>query len=86
MTYVKLDPRKNCSVTSAVGNGSPIALEDLNIEWRDDNGNYHNFLIPIVFHIPDSPVNILDLSAFSKAKGDFQNKGTRINSSGFIFT
>jgi len=38
--------------------------------------------------VPDSPVNILGLSCFSKIMGDYKSKGTRINSSGqdSIFT
>ena len=35
-----------------------------------------------VFHIPYSLVNILGVSVFLKAIGDFDMKGTRINSSG----
>ena len=87
-TYVKFDPKKACGVTSLVGNGSPVGIGDLNLGWRDNNGHNHKFLKPKVFHIPDSPVNISGLSAISKAIGDFQKKGTRINLSGLdsVFT
>ena len=81
-TYVKLDKKTTCGVSSAVGKGSPIGDGDLHIGWSDDTGKYHKFRIPQVLHIPDSPVNILGLSAFSKAIGDYQQKGSRINSSG----
>jgi len=69
-------------VSSAVGNGTPVGVGDLNIGWRDDFGKYHGFVIPKVLHIPTSPVNILGVSAFLQAIGDYQQKGTRINSSG----
>ena len=81
-TYVKLDKKTRCGVSSAVDKGSPIGVGDLHIGWSDDTGKYHKFRIPQVLHIPDSPVNILGLNAFSKAIGDFNQKGTRINSSG----
>ena len=81
-SYTKLKPGTTCGVSSAVGKGSPVGVGDLNIGWKDDDGKYHKFLIPQVFHIPDSPVNILGVGAFSKAIGDYNIKGTRINSSG----
>ena len=57
-TYVALDKNNMIGVASAVGSGVPIAIGDLNIGRRDDNGQYHKFVIQKVFHIPDSPVNI----------------------------
>ena len=69
-------------MSSAVGNATPVGVGDLNIGWRDDFGKYHGFVIPKVLHIPTSPVNILGVSAFSQAIGDYQQKGIRINSSG----
>ena len=32
-----------------------------------------------MFYIPDSPGNILGISAFSKCIGDYESRGTRIN-------
>ena len=86
--YVRLGTTNAVGVASAVGSGVPIGVGNLNIGWRDDAGQYHKFLLKNVLHIPDSPVNILGLSAFSKAIGDYDTKGTRINSSGSesIFT
>ena len=81
-SYVLLSPKEACGVSSAVGEGKPVGIGTLNIGWNDDSGKFHKFAIPRVFHIPDSPVNILGVSAFSKAIGDFDSKGTRINSSG----
>ena len=65
-----------------MGKGSPVGVGDLNIGWRDDFGKYHGFMIPKVFHIPTSPVDILGVSAFSQAIGNYHKKGTGINSSG----
>lgn len=81
-SYVKLNTNKSFGVSSAVGKGSPFGIGDLNIGWNDDAGTYHSFVLPKVFHIPVSPVNILDVSAFSKTIGDFNSNGTPINSSG----
>ena len=76
---MKLDPTKTCGVTFAVRNCSPVSIRELNVGWWDKSGHYQNFFIPNIFHIPDSPDNILGLSTFSKDIGDFQIKGTRIN-------
>ena len=42
----------------------------------------NQFTLKEVFHIPDSPVNILGISTFSKIIGDYESKGTRIILSG----
>ena len=81
-SYVAIKSDEACGVSSAVGNGQPKGVSDLNIGWKDDDGKFHSFVKPKVFHIPKSPVNILGVSAFLKAIGDFDRKGTRINSSG----
>jgi len=57
-SYVTLDPKDACGVSSAVGSGSPVGIGDLNIGRNDDLGKYNKFVIKKVFHIPDSPVNI----------------------------
>ena len=80
-SYVEVDPKTTYGVASAVGSRSPVGIGDLHIGWNDDDGKYHEFMLPQVFHLPDSPVNILGLSSFSKAIGDYQQKGNRINSS-----
>ena len=76
------------NIDTAAGQGTAIGVGDINISWHDDLGKLHHFVLKDVFHIPDSPVNILGISAFSKIIGDYESKGTRINSSGqdSIFT
>ena len=81
-TYRTLDPLKSPDICTASGQGSPMAIGDLNIGWYDDFGTYHNFVLKDTYHIPTSSVNVLGISAFSKSIGDYDTKGTRINSSG----
>ena len=81
-TYTKLDPSSSPNISTVPGSGSPVAIRDLNIGWYDNNGQYYSFVLKNVFHIPKSPVNVLGLCAFSKSIGDYNNGGTRINSSG----
>ena len=87
-TYRKLNENNKMNIETASGDGNPVGIGDLNIGWYDDNGKYHSFILKDVFHIPTSPVNVLGLSAFSKSIGDYNSKGTRIDSSGqeSIFT
>ena len=81
-SYRKLNTSTRPNIETASGNGLPVGVGDLNIGWHDDEGKYHSFVLKNVFHIPSSPVNVLGLSAFSKSISDYQNKGTRIDSSG----
>ena len=82
-TYIKLDARDAVvAVDTAAGEGLPIGIGDVTVGWYNDDNVYHNFILKEVFHIPDSPMNILGISSFSTIVGDYQNKGERINSSG----
>ena len=60
------------------GTGKAVGIGDLAISWNVDKNNTYNFVQKNVFHIPESPVNILGISAFSKCIGDYDIKGTRI--------
>ena len=79
---MKLKNSDSAGIASAVGSGQPAGIGKLRIGWTDDNGKYHQYILDHVYHIPDSPVNILGISAFSKLIGDYETQGTRINSSG----
>ena len=87
-TYVTLSKSTSLTFDTAAGTGNAVGVGDLAISWKDDNEKTHNFVLKNAFHILDSPVNILGISAFSKCIGDHATKGTRINSSGqdLIFT
>ena len=87
-SYIKFGSSIDSGIATAVGSGSPVGIGSLRIGWDDDNGKFHEYIIKGVYHVPTSPVNILDLSAFSKSLGDYDQKGIRINSSGqdSIFT
>ena len=81
-TYKSLNTTSSPSIDTAAGPGSAVGIGDINLSWSDDFGKTHQFTLKEIFHIPDSPANILGISAFSKIVGDYESKGTRINSSG----
>ena len=87
-TYRTLTDTSIPMIDTAAGAGAPVGIGEVPIGWYDDSGQYHKFILTEVFHVPDSPVNIMGISAFSKIIGDYENKGTRINSSGIdlVFT
>ena len=87
-TYRKLADNSIPLIDAVAEAGTPVGVGEVPIEWSDDSGTYHQFILTEVFYVPDSPVNIMGISAFSKIIGDFETKGTRINSSGihFVFT
>ena len=87
-TYKELDMVTSPSFDTSAGPGNAVGIGDLIISRKDDHGKHHQFTLQNVYHIPDSPVNILGLSAFSEYIGDYETRGTRINSSGqdSIFT
>ena len=87
-TYISLVGNNNIGITTATGMSVSVGIGTLQIGWYDDEQEYHNFVIPNVYHVPESPVNILGLSTLSQFLGDYQDGGTRINSSGkdSIFT
>jgi len=87
-TYTSLERFQTPMIDTAAGAGNPTGIGQVPISWFDDNGIQHKFILNDVYHIPDSPVNILGISAFSKILGDYEAKGTRINSSSLdsIFT
>ena len=41
-TYVQIENNSKLGVSSAVGSGVPIAIDDLNIGWRDDTGRLNS--------------------------------------------
>jgi len=81
-SYIKFGSNIDSGIATAVGSGSPVGMGTLRIGWDDDDGKFHKYEIKGVYHVPTSPVNILGLSVFSKSIGDYDQKGTRINSSG----
>ena len=81
-TYIPLGNKIQSGITSATGQAVPVGFGTLEIGWYDDNQHYHAYKLPNAYHVPESPVNILGLSSFSKIVGDYHTGGTRINSSG----
>ena len=81
-TYIPIGNKMNAGITSATGQAVPVGIGTLEIGWYDDDRQYYAFKLPNVYHVPNSPVNILGLSSFSKIVGDYNAGGTRIYSSG----
>ena len=65
-----------------MGEGKALGIGTVRISWYDNNNNLHIFDLSGTLHIPSSPVNIIGIPALSKIIGDFDRKGTRIDSSG----
>ena len=78
-TYIPIENKLNAGITSATGQAVPVGIGTLENGWYDDDRRYHAFKLPNVYHVPNSPVNILGLSSFSKIVGDYNAGGTRIN-------
>ena len=74
-TYKLVNMESLPSINTAAGQGTAVGIRDINISWDDDFGKLHQFVLKDVFHIPDSPVNILGISVFSKLLGDYEKKG-----------
>ena len=87
-SYTPLQPSNTPGVNIAAGTGVPIAYGTLPISWKDDDGKVHDSVLTKVLNIPTSPVNVLGIGALSKIIGDYDTKGTCVNSSGsdLIFT
>ena len=79
-TYVKIDPSKFYGITTAIGTGNPVGIGDIKVGWHDNDNVYHNFILKDAYHIPNSAVNVIGVSELSKNLGDFEEKGTRIDS------
>ena len=87
-SYRELDMATSPSFDTVAGAENAVGIEDLEISWKDSNGKNYQFTLQNAYYMPDSPVNILGLSEFSKCIEDYDTRGTRINSSGqnSIFT
>ena len=72
-TYRSLNSEITPIFDTAAGPGNAVGIEDLSISWKDDNSKIYHFVLSNVFHIPDSPVNILGISAFLKCIGDYKS-------------
>ena len=51
-------------IDTAAGAGAPVGVGEVPIVWYNYAGTYHQFILTEVFHVPDSPVNIMGISAF----------------------
>ena len=85
-TYVKLDDDPSNNIKTAMGDGKPVGVGNINIGWSDNDGKYHSFTLLGVNHVPDSPVNVIGIPALSRILGDYNEEGTTITSSGLSST
>ena len=65
-TYRVLNAEDTLIFDTAAGPGNAVGIGVLSISWKDGNSKNHHFVLSNVFHIPDLPVNILEIRAFSK--------------------
>jgi len=77
-TYKTLENFQTPMIDTVAGAGNPTGIGQVPISWFDDDGVKLKFILNDVYHIPDSPVNILGISAFSNIVGDYyEAEGTR---------
>ena len=81
-SYREFSPEEAQGIATACGEGFPKGMGTLRVDWYDDNDRYHHFALAGALHIPSSPVNILGICAFSRIIEDYEERGTRIDSSG----
>ena len=72
--------RGNSLVLTSNGENVPAMEGTLRLVLTDDEGANHSYDIPGCLYDPDSPFNLLGISALSKFFGDAKTKGTRISS------
>ena len=77
-----LHPGKSTVLTSN-GENAPALEGTIRLVLTDDEGANHQYDIPDCLYDPESPFNLLGISALSKYFGDVDTKGTRINSACF---
>ena len=81
-TYREFSSEEAQSITTACGEGFSRGIGTFQVGWYDDNNQYHHFSLAGALHIPSSPVNILRICVFSRIIEDYEERGTRIDSSG----
>ena len=81
-SYQEFSPEEVQGISTACAEGFPKGIGTLRVGWYNDNDKYHHFTLAGALHIPSSLVNILGISAFSRIIGDYEDRGTRIGSSG----
>ena len=81
-TYREFSAEEAQSITTACGEGFSRGIETPQVGWYDNNNQYHHFSLAGTLHIPSSPVNILGICVFSRIIEDYEDRGTRIDSSG----
>ena len=64
-------PKHNAYVTTIGGsNHTPVAMGDVKTAWLDDNGRKHTHILKDALHFPQSPINIISVTALAEQFGD----------------
>jgi hypothetical protein len=72
--------RGRSEVLTSNGVNTPFLQGTLRLVLQDNAGKNHQYDIPDVLYDPESPFNLLGLSALSKFFGDCKTRGTRVES------
>ena len=73
----ELQPVTAHKVATIGGRGhAPSGVGTVEWIWKDDEGNTHQYLVEITLYFPQSPINILSVTEFSKQLDD--EEGTTI--------
>ena len=68
----------NTKVATIGGKGHPASgIGTVKWSWTDEDGNFHEYEIEDCLYFPQSPINILSVTAFAKQLGD--EEGTVID-------
>ena len=81
-SYREFSPEEAQGISTVCGEGFPKGMGTLHVGWYDDNDKYHHVALAGALYKPSSPVNILGVYAFSWIIEDYEERDTRIDSSG----
>ena len=64
-------PKQDAYVTTIGGsNHTPVAIGDVKTAWCDDSGRKHMHILKDALYFPQSPINIISVTALAEQYGD----------------
>jgi len=83
-----IEPADNTSVASTIGKDTqkPLGKATAQIAFKDDDGTTHSLLLQNAYYFPDSPVNILSVTALAHQLEDDTGTWIQTLRSSSIFT
>ena len=84
-TLVQMSASQDTSIVTIGGsNFFPQGIGDVNLHWKDDTGKVYSTILKNVLYLPQPPVDVLSVTAFSSQLND--DTGTWIKTSRFEST